>query len=49
MEEYSFVDIFATKGLEYMVVLVYFVLLVILTKSLNPDSKNHGDKPMEKE
>ncbi|MBC8425488.1 hypothetical protein H8E07_15320 [bacterium] len=43
MEEYSFVDIFATKGLEYLVVLVYFVLIVVFTKSLSSTNKGQGD------
>ena len=33
MEEYSYVDIFATKGLEYMVVLAYFILFVFFIRS----------------
>ena len=45
MEEYSFVDIFATKGLEYLVVLVYFVLIVVFTKSLTSTDKGKGNKP----
>lgn len=40
MAEYSFVDIFATKGLEYLVVIAYFVLFVIFTKNLNAPRKN---------
>ncbi len=40
MAEYSFVDIFATKGIEYLVVIAYFVLLVVFTKNLNAPSKN---------
>ncbi len=40
MAEYSFVDIFATKGIEYLVVMFYFVLLVVFTKNLNAPSKN---------
>ena len=39
MAEYTFVDIFATKGLEYMVVLLYFVLFVIFTKNLEAPKK----------
>ena len=40
MDEYSYLDIFATKGLEYMVVLVYFILLVIFTRNLESPKKN---------
>ncbi len=42
MAEYSFVDIFATKGIEYLVVIAYFVLLVLFTKNLNAPSKNRN-------
>ena len=42
MDEYTFVDIFATKGLEYMVVLLYFVLFVVFTRTL--ESPKKGDK-----
>ena len=35
MAEYSFLDIFATKGLEYLVVIAYFVLFVVFIKKLN--------------
>ena len=48
MAEYTFVDIFATKGLEYMVVLLYFVLFVIFTKNLE-SSKKGGKKPARKD
>ena len=48
MAEYTFVDIFATKGLEYMVVLLYFVLFVFFTKRLNTPSKS-GKKPARKD
>ena len=48
MAEYTFVDIFATKGLEYMVVLLYFVLFVVFTKNLNTNSKS-GKKPARKD
>jgi hypothetical protein len=48
MAEYTFVDIFATKGLEYMVVLLYFVLFVVFTKNLE-SSKKRGNKPARKD
>ncbi len=38
MEEYSFVDIFATKGVEYLVVIAYFLLLILFAKKLNAPS-----------
>lgn len=48
MAEYTFVDIFATKGLEYMVVLLYFVLFVVFTKNLESSNKG-GKKPARKD
>jgi len=44
MPEYSYHDIFATKGIEYMVVLIYFVLFVVFTKALSAPKKS-GKKP----
>lgn len=40
MAEYTYLDIFATKGLEYIVVLLYFVLFVLFAKSLGKPKKN---------
>ena len=40
MAEYSYLDIFATKGIEYMVVLVYFVLFVVFSKAIGAPKKN---------
>ena len=48
MPEYTYLDIFATKGIEYMVVLVYFVLFVMFTRSLEKPKKN-GGKPAGKD
>jgi len=48
MAEYTFVDIFATKGLEYMVVLLYFVLFVVFSKNLGAP-KRGGKKPARKD
>ena len=48
MTEYSYQDIFATKGIEYMVVLAYFVLFVVFTKALG-ESKKNGKKPAGKD
>ena len=48
MAEYTFVDIFATKGLEYMVVLLYFILFVVFTKNLDTPKKS-GKKPARKD
>ncbi len=46
--EYTYLDIFATKGLEYMVVLAYFILFVIFTKNLETPKKK-SKKPTRKE
>jgi hypothetical protein len=48
MPEYTYHDIFATKGIEYMVVLAYFVLFVVFTKAIG-SSKRNGKKPVGKE
>lgn len=48
MAEYTFVDIFATKGIEYMVVLLYFVLFVFFTRTLEAPKKG-GKKPARKD
>ncbi len=48
MAEYTYLDIFATKGIEYMVVLIYFVLFVVFTKNLE-SSKKRGNKPARKD
>ena len=48
MTEYTYLDIFATKGIEYMVVLVYFVLFVVFTRALESPNKN-GKKKAGKE
>jgi hypothetical protein len=39
LPEYSYHDIFATKGIEYMVVMAYFILFVFFTKALNKSKK----------
>jgi hypothetical protein len=48
MAEYTYLDIFATKGLEYMVVLAYFILFVIFSKNLVAPKKD-SKKPTGKE
>ena len=48
MAEYTFVDIFATKGIEYMVVLLYFVLFVVFTRNLEAPKKG-GKTPARKD
>ena len=36
METYSYVNIFATKGLEYLLLGCFLVMFVLLVKYLNP-------------
>ena len=45
MAEYTYLDIFATKGLEYIVVLLYFISLVMFSKSLGTSKKNDKKSP----
>lgn len=39
METYSFVDIFETKGLEYLLLLCFLALLVFLVRYLQPPQR----------
>ena len=45
MAEYTYLDIFATKGLEYIVVLLYFVSFVLFSKFLDVPKKNAKKSP----
>ena len=45
MAEYTYLDIFATKGLEYIVVLLYFILFVFFSKFLDTPKKNGKNSP----
>ena len=38
MESYSYVDLFETKGLEYLLLIGFLVLLVFLLRYLEPVS-----------
>ncbi|MBU8870920.1 MAG: hypothetical protein KOO60_08690 [Gemmatimonadales bacterium] len=40
MAEYTYLDIFATKGLEYIVVLLYFISFVVFSKAIGAPKKN---------
>ena len=40
MAEYTYMDMFATKGLEYIVVRLYFVWVVFFTKAIGNTKKN---------
>lgn len=50
MEFYSYVNIFETKGLEYLLLLSFLVLLIALVKYLSvpekKDSSPSGGKPV---
>jgi len=41
MDEFSYNNIFATKGIEYLIVIVYFITFVFFTKALNSSSKRN--------
>ena len=45
MESYTFVNIFETKGLEYLLLICFLVLFVILLRYLNgpPDTRSSGN------
>lgn len=36
METYSYVNIFETKGLEYLLLICFLVLFILLIRYLNP-------------
>ena len=40
METYSYVDIFATKGLEYLLLVCFLVLFVLLVRYLKGPGKS---------
>jgi len=42
MDGFSFIDIFATKGIEYLVVIVYLVLFVFFARALFTDEVKSG-------
>ncbi len=46
MGEFHYVDLFATKGIEYIVVIIYLLLLIpfwkFLTKNSDSGSGSHG-------
>jgi hypothetical protein len=48
MESYTFVNIFETKGLEYLLLLSFLVLFIFLLRYLSGSGKNNsvpGEKP----
>ena len=44
MDEFSYNNIFATKGIEYLIVIVYFILFVFFTRAINSSSKGDQKK-----
>jgi len=48
MDGFSYVDIFATKGIEYLLVIVYFVAFVFFTRALG-STRRTGGKPARKD
>ena len=45
MGEFHYVDLFATKGIEYIVVIIYLLLLIPFWKFLTRNSiHNHNDE-----
>ena len=42
MDGFSFFDIFATKGIEYLVVILYLVLFVFFVRALFTDEAKSG-------
>ncbi len=42
MEFYTFVNIFETKGLEYLLLLSFFVLFILLVKYLSGSGKKNS-------
>jgi hypothetical protein len=43
MNEHSYIDIFATKGIEYIIVVVYLVIFVLFMKALRGNAKSSED------
>jgi hypothetical protein len=56
MNDFTYIDIFATKGIEYILVIAFLFLFYFFWKSLNKDSNMElgptmadGGEPIEKE
>jgi len=43
MESFTYVNIFETKGLEYLLLLCFWVLFLYLVRYLSPSSKKPKD------
>ena len=44
MDEFSYVDIFATKGIEYLLVIVFLVVFILFARALFTDRGKTGSK-----
>ena len=42
MDGFSYVDIFSTKGIEYLLVIVFFVAFVLFTRALGSTRRTCG-------
>jgi hypothetical protein len=47
METYTYVNIFETKGLEYLLLMSFLIMFVLLIRYLSPSDKKNKDKPKE--
>ncbi len=45
MDSFTYVNIFETKGLEYLLLLCFWVLFVYLVRYLSPPGKKRKDVP----
>ena len=45
METYTYVNIFETKGLEYLLLMSFLIMFVFLIRYLSPPDKKNKDKP----
>ena len=43
MDGFTYVDIFATKGAEYLLVIAYLGLLIVFLRALTPRKKRRPD------
>ena len=43
MDSFTYVNIFETKGLEYLLLLFFWVLFIYLIRYLSPPAKKRGE------
>lgn len=48
MESYTYVNIFATKGLEYLLLICFLIIFVIFIRYLSPPAKKYKKKLRKK-